>query len=182
MAPSPPLPPQSLLPSHGIFRPSPSRISKQLPASVERQFTPSSGMTASPTYADVTCQWSLLSITSVFVPHHTPSRIRFFCFSYPSNERLTVHGLQRPRWKTQQGSERRRLGRYPHGSRAYRVGILQSSRPRLVRRMGLSLPPSPPPLRHDLIESHSSSRHIYLLQTTSWMRASPGVASLAGTT
>src|SRR6266850_3575273 len=41
-------------------------------------------MTSSPTYAGVTCRRSLLSITDMFVPHHTPSHICFFSFSYPS--------------------------------------------------------------------------------------------------
>jgi len=73
------------------------------------------------------------------------------------------YGLQRPRWKTQPRSERRRLGRYPQGPRAYRLGILQGGRPRLGRRMGPSLflfPPSWPRRVLTCKPFAESSKHI----------------------
>jgi hypothetical protein len=39
--------------------------------------------------------------------HTLPHMLLFFLLPIRPNNRLTVHGLQCPRWKTQQGSERR---------------------------------------------------------------------------
>jgi hypothetical protein len=45
---------------------------------------------------------------------HTLTHMLLFSFlPIRPDDRPTVHGLQCPRWKAQQGSERRRLGRYP---------------------------------------------------------------------
>jgi len=58
------------------------------------------------------------------------------------------------------------------------VGVLQGSRPRLVRRMGPSLLP-PATARPNTFPS--SSKHIYSFRTTLWTGVSLVVASPVGT-